>query len=386
MTGAEEMIDVTKYDRKNAAVNSIYKRLLPPPKASAQGTARERGADAVASEFDAGKGGVEPPPSVALEDGTASLGVDVPDVHGSAGRPGNIASVGEFSPGKNHHDLPDGGISSVADFVTAIQVNWQRGVDAFMSIARLCSEASARLTALQKRELIQALPFEDSAFSKFVQIGTDTRLYAPDIQRLLPPHYTTMYAVTLLTDQELKRAIAEKVLHPDIKRNQLQRWLNRHRAPRIAGAKEAASDPAVASAPIAATQDGVEGDALPTVSDDNRDIQEQLAVVQEDAPVAEAVATGAVVAGPLTPPPSDEEIPPFLDRRPMSAEDQRVFDMFTAAWKIASPAVRQRIKAEVFGADGSSRADAGIKNTEVVVRRKRRRRRKFVGSLDDLPF
>jgi hypothetical protein len=121
-------------------------------------------------------------------------------------------------------------------------------------------------------------------------------------------------------------------------------------------------------------------------------------VVPEDASPPEAAATAAVVAGALTPP--SEEIPAFLDRRPLSAEDQRVFDMFMAAWNIASPVVRQRIKAEVFGADASSRADAGIKKRdvqvpgymparatpEVVVRRKRRRSRKVLGSLDDLPF
>ena len=118
------------------------------------------------------------------------------------------------------------------------------------------------------------------------------------------------------------------------------------------------------------------------MSDDNRD-KEQLAVVPEDAP-PEAVATAP--AGPLPPPPSGEDIPPFLDRRPMSAEDQRVYDMFMTAWNIASPVVRQRIKAEVFGAEAFSRADAGVKNTEVVVRRKRRKRKKFQGPRDELPF
>ena len=41
-----------------------------------------------------------------------------------------------------------------------------------------------------------------ATFSKFVQIGSDTRLHTPEIQGLLPPHYTTIYSVTLLTDQE----------------------------------------------------------------------------------------------------------------------------------------------------------------------------------------
>ena len=52
----------------------------------------------------------------------------------------------------------------------------------YMSIARLCAEAGARLTTAQKLELIRVLPFGQTTFSKFVQIGTDTRLNAPDIQ------------------------------------------------------------------------------------------------------------------------------------------------------------------------------------------------------------
>jgi hypothetical protein len=46
-----------------------------------------------------------------------------------------------------------------------------------MSIARLCAEASTRLTTAQKSERLRALPFGDTAFSKLVQIGTDPRLH-----------------------------------------------------------------------------------------------------------------------------------------------------------------------------------------------------------------
>ena len=64
-------------------------------------------------------------------------------------------------------DVRDGA-SSVAKYVGAINGNWQRGVDAFMNIARLCAKANARLTTAQKSELIHALPFGNTAFSKFV--------------------------------------------------------------------------------------------------------------------------------------------------------------------------------------------------------------------------
>ena len=146
----------------------------------------------------------------------------------------------------------------------------------------------------------------------------------------------------------------------------------------------------------------------------------------------------------MTPPLSDEDIPAFLDRRPLSAEDQRVFDVIMAAWNSASAVVRERVRAELIQANTHSpadhnpptvsvmsaqtadaaalaevakpespdaavldpkakaadAADAGIKYRDievpgyatvpttnlVVVRRKRRRPKKVSGPLDSTPF
>jgi hypothetical protein len=325
----------------------------------------------------------------------------VPPPDAGAERP---ASIGNFSPGKDPDlDLRDGEASSVADYASAISRNWQRGVDAFMNIARLCSEANERLTTAQKRELIQALPFGDTAFSKFVGIGTDTRLHAPDIQRLLPPHYTTIYAVTSLTNEELSLAIADKVLHPDMQRAQLLKWRNSHREKVVVASspEEAESGSTVASPPIDWTQDPVENGAPPsTTSNDSQDNQEELAATPKDTPAPEAVATTAKVASPSAPPLSDEDIPAFLDRRPLSAEDQRLFDVIMAALNSASAVVRERVRAELVRANTSSRADAGIKyrdiqelgympgrtKPEVVVQRRRRRPSKVRGFLENSPF
>ena len=336
--------DTTKY-RTKAAVISTFKRLAPPLKASTQATGQQSELDVVAS----GNGGVEPvPQGVALEDGAASPDVDVGDVHGGAGRPASITSV---SPGKAHLDLRDGEAFSVANYVRDINGNWKRGVDAFLNIARLCAEANACLTTAQKLELMSNLPFREATFSKFVQIGSDTRLHTPEIQRLLPPHYTTIYSVTLLTDQELSLAIAENVIHPDMQRAQLERWRKSHFEKVVVAPIpiEAESHSAVASPPIALTQDAVEGGALrSTMSDDNLNSHEQLAVAPEDAPAPGAVATAAGTKGPLTPPPGDDDIPAFLDRRPLSAEDQRMFDMIMAALHSASEVVRERVRAELM--------------------------------------
>jgi hypothetical protein len=236
------------------------------------------------------QGAAEPVHSAVREDGAPSPN-DGPDADGDAER-----AAGNFSPGKGTDlDPRDAGASSVAKYVSEITGYWRRGIEACLSIACLCAESSERLTPGQKSDLIRSLPFGNTAFSKFVQIASDIRLYAPEIRRLLPPHYTTMYVVTLLTDEELSRAIAENVLRPDTTRARLQKWRNSHRERVVVAPipKEPASGSAV-SLPIAPTAAG--SGALPG-GDDNRNNQDELAAAPKDAPAPESVAPAAEVAG-----------------------------------------------------------------------------------------
>jgi hypothetical protein len=212
-----------------------------------------------------------------------------------------VTKGGEFSPGKD----PDFEVL-VASYASEIGENWQRGVDAFMTVARLCAEASAQMTPAERAELVKLLPFGDSAFSKFAQIGNDERLSAPELRRLLPPHYTTTYAITLLSDQELRDAIADKVIRPDMNRAELQKWRNAYRELRAPSLPVAASDSAVVSPPT-----------VPTNSE---------AVVSIACPADVPVQPHA---------PDDLEIPPFLDRRNPAktrAQNDAAFGLLQAAW------------------------------------------------------
>jgi hypothetical protein len=171
----------------------------------------------------------------------------------------------------------------------------------------------------------------------------------------------------LLTDEELSLAIAEKVVHPDMKRALLERWRKSRKLGHVPSPKDAAaSDSPAVSLPIHSTQDAVESGVLPSTSDDSQDNEEELAAAPDDAPAPEAVAPAAEVASPPAQPLSDEDIPAFLDRRPLSPEDQRAFDVIKVAWDrhlqplllTASAVVRERIIAEVIRANASSRSAA----------------------------
>jgi len=271
-------------------------------------------AEAIASDLDATKGNLQPAAQTTVgEDESHGRVHDVKIDGGSV-----VESKGsEFSPGKDPN-------LSVANYVSQIGQNWQRGVDAFMTIARLCAEASAQLTIAEREELLKQLPFGDSAFSKFVQIGNDHRLNSPEVRRLLPPHYTITYSVTLLTDHELRDAVAEKVIHPDMHRGDLQRWRNSHRELPTKGGfapsqDEAASDSVVTSLPtVPANDEAAVGISSPS-----------------DAPVQPDV-------------PDNLDITPLLERR----EPEKAFAALNAAWFNAPSVVRSRFVAEVLGITG----------------------------------
>jgi hypothetical protein len=341
--------------------------LAPPVKATTNGAVPQPAdhslsddvpkADAVTSELDAGKGGFESvPQNSETTGGTAS---------GSAERPDG---TGEISPGKNDPGPYNGAISPVAHYVSEIRGNWDRGVDAFMNISRLCAQANVQLTTAEKSALMDKLPFGEATFSKFAGIGSDRRLHTPEIQQLLPPHYTTVYEVSRLSSEQLSLAVANKVLHPDMKRAELQKWLRS--LPKLVedASQGAASD---LSLPVAPTQDAVETGALSSAASQheahgNLEVQYELpsglpaveAGSEVSSPTVKRSVVPEEVASPPTAPVGNEDIPAFLDRRPFSPDNQRAFDDLTAAWDNASEVVRERFIAKVLRPNTSSRSAA----------------------------
>jgi hypothetical protein len=145
----------------------------------------------------------------------------------------------DFSPGK---DVPAciAEASLVGGYATRIGDGWRRATQGVMDVARVCFEANERLSASQKKELVQQLPFKEPAFSKLGRIGKDARLHAPEVERLLPPHYSIVYLLTKLTDGELEAAVKESVINQDMKRADLQKWLSSRRRAHVPEANRAA--------------------------------------------------------------------------------------------------------------------------------------------------
>jgi hypothetical protein len=136
-------------------------------------------------------------PDVAGQDGTlhsqteAPKQAETPIAREMVEQDLHAPDAGEISPGKKSLGK---GMYSVASYAEPIGESWRRSVEAIVEVARLCVEASERLTPQERGELIERLPFSETVFSKLTKIGKNGRFQTPKFQRLLPPHYTIMYS------------------------------------------------------------------------------------------------------------------------------------------------------------------------------------------------
>ena len=99
-----------------------------------------------------------------------------------------------------------------------------------LAVANLCAAAKANLNSPEKAELIEGLPFSPSTFSKLAKIGNDRRLHDAAILPSLRPHYSWLYELAHLKDDQLEKTLAKTKI---VRRQELIRkraWLKAHPA------------------------------------------------------------------------------------------------------------------------------------------------------------
>jgi hypothetical protein len=266
----------------------------------------------------------------------------------------------EISPGKNSLGK---GMNSVACYAESIGESWRRSVEAIMEVARLCVEASERLTPQERRELVDRLPFSDTVFSKLTKIGKNERLQTPEVQRLLPPNWTIIYSLAALHKYELDQVIAARVVGPDMRRTDLDKWIREERG--VSGKDLTTVETVQAAPPNQPVPADVANDSLKLGGDADQvnntaELRSRL-IAYADSPldskvrsdVADDVSVEEIeIVSPPTAPVADEE--GSSDSVGLSPEDQRIFDELMTTWdalvakyRVSSKDVQERFEAAV---------------------------------------
>jgi hypothetical protein len=108
----------------------------------------------------------------------------------------------------------------VENYRQRIHASCQKGISGVFEVAAICHEANTTLLASQKKALRESeLPFSKANFAKYAKIGGDERL--PLLTDILPPNFSLIYEVSLLSADQLKQAIDSNTIHTKVHRKDI---------------------------------------------------------------------------------------------------------------------------------------------------------------------
>lgn len=131
-------------------------------------------------------------------------------------------------------------VSEAAELGRQIGASWRKATAQILDVAELCDLAFRRYALRGLTTVLRAAQMSRPTFVKFVVIGRDQRLR--QIEALLPPAFSIIYAVSHLSDAVLDEAVKAGVIHPNVRRAEIEAL----RKPKEKVTKQAAELPAMA--------------------------------------------------------------------------------------------------------------------------------------------
>jgi len=114
---------------------------------------------------------------------------------------------------------------TVASYVKAINASWHKSTDSILETAKVCADAEKKLSKDEKIKLFKDLVFSKATFSKLAKVGSQARLLNEDVKPLLPPNYSILYAIAKLSEKDLRQAIKDGIINPNMSRADLEMWI-----------------------------------------------------------------------------------------------------------------------------------------------------------------
>jgi hypothetical protein len=111
-------------------------------------------------------------------------------------------------------------IAEAAELGRKIGSNWQKAARLVLDTAELCLMAHEQYGSHGLSVVLRAARMSKANFRKLVGIGRDQRLRR--IEALLPPGFSIIYEVSLLSDEVFKEAVNAGVIHPHVRRGEIE--------------------------------------------------------------------------------------------------------------------------------------------------------------------
>jgi hypothetical protein len=115
----------------------------------------------------------------------------------------------------------------VKGYANSINDSWHKSTDSIVGSA--VADADKKLKAADKSKLFPILAFSKATFSKLAKIDSNEHLLSKDLRPSLPPSYSILYELAMLSEEQLKLAHADGVLNANMTRNGVERWVVQHK-------------------------------------------------------------------------------------------------------------------------------------------------------------
>jgi len=108
-------------------------------------------------------------------------------------------------------------------FIKRIQLSWQSALKSIIEVGQILQTAKTDLDKKEWEDMINhELPFTRRTAEKLVKIASDPRILDPKNASILPPRWTTLEQITLLSNKQFQAAIRNGVIHADAERKDIE--------------------------------------------------------------------------------------------------------------------------------------------------------------------
>lgn len=105
-----------------------------------------------------------------------------------------------------------------------INESWHKCRQSVLEVANLCFEASLRISPLSTNALMEQLTMSPSTFSKLATVGAQRYFYDPELQRHLPPNWTSLYILADAGEDNVRAGVREERITPKSTRVEIEQW------------------------------------------------------------------------------------------------------------------------------------------------------------------
>lgn len=112
----------------------------------------------------------------------------------------------------------------VQSFVQRISDSWRESVEKILQTSTILVESENELSDFDFISMIDQLPMSQSTVSKLLMIGKNN--YLSNKVEHLPPHWTTIYEISQLKDNEIDKGVDEGLITPSSTKKEIDRLRN----------------------------------------------------------------------------------------------------------------------------------------------------------------